>query len=101
MDDSICRRALAFARGFRWVNARVSARGPAPPEIIARYGTSGSTNYGEVRIEMDWSEEDKSELVERGVGEDLLAFIDTPTELRVVCSATDVIYHDFPGIQLD
>lgn len=53
MNHPICRRALAFAETFQWVNARITSFVPARPEIVSRFGTPGSAEYGEVVIEMD------------------------------------------------
>ncbi len=104
IDDPIQRRALAFARTFRLVNPRIKDIGPASPEIVGRFGTSDAAEYGEVRIEMDWSKGDKSEFLadcDPAQRSELQGFLDPPQELLVVCSGNDVIYHDFPNTDLD
>lgn len=103
-EDAITRRALAFARTFKWVNARVTSCRPADVECVARFGTPESAEYGEVRMLMYWSDGDKRRILAECKPEesaDARAFLDSPMELRVVCSATDVIYHEFPRTDLD
>jgi hypothetical protein len=104
MDDAISRRAMAFARTFKWVNPRITAGGPAPAEIVDLYGTAGSTDYGQVDVEMKWSEAEKSRILANVSGDDRTdaeSFVQGPIELRVVCSASDVIHHEFPRMDLD
>lgn len=102
MDDAICRRALAFARTFTWVNPRIISAGPADSKIVDRFGDPNAF-YGAVRIVMEWSDADKSKFAESAPEEKdvLMAFVASGMELLVVCSANDVIYHEFPGIDLD
>ena len=104
MEDPICRRALAFARTFKYVNHRVNFTGAAPAEIVAERGTPESTEYGEVRIEMDWPPADVESILAGRSGEDaenMQKLLDAGMELRVICSATDVIFHDFVGVDFD
>ena len=104
VEDAITRRALAFARTFKWVNARVTSYGQYDVHCVTRYGTPENAEYGEVRMLIDWSEADKRKILAECKPEesdDARAVLDSPMELRVVCSAKDVIYHEFSKTDLD
>jgi hypothetical protein len=100
-------RALRFARTFAFVNAKIAKSAAARDEDVTRYGTPGSTVYGEIRIHMDWGPRQRDiiapiiasrKLEERADAEELLK---SGVDLLVVCSATDVIRHEFLGMDLD
>jgi hypothetical protein len=104
MDDAICRRALEFASTHKFVNPRVTFSGPAPDDIVALRGTPGSTDYGEVRILMDWPQSDIDATLAKPGNNDpneMRAFFDGGMELRVICSSTDIIHSEFVGVDLD
>jgi hypothetical protein len=100
--DSIAERALRFARTFDFINHSIVRCEAARPEFVQRYGTPNLAEYREVEIHMDWGPE-RRELIksckaeEREIAESLL---DKGVDLLVVCSSTDIIHHEFLGMDL-
>lgn len=102
-NDDIANRAIRFAETFQFTNPQIVRTKPAREELVARYGTPNSTEYRETEIHMDWgpSQEEiinSSKLEER---HDVESFVKEGIDILVVCSAQDVIYHEFLRMDLD
>jgi hypothetical protein len=103
-DDSVIRRALAFAETLKWEAPTVTRVEPPDDDVVATYGTPGHANYLAVTIEMRWSPKSRDAILaqapdeERKNAERILA---TPIVLCIVCTSTDVIHHYFPGTDPD
>jgi hypothetical protein len=98
-EAEIQNRALRFARTFAFANPKITMSAAARDEDVEGYGTLGSTVYGEIRIHMDWGPGQRdiigsTKLEERADVQELLK---SGVDLLVVCSATDVIRHEFLG----
>ena len=101
-NEDITNRALRFARTFTYSNPRITATRPGRDLLVARFGTPNSTEYLETEIHMDW--EDQQQLINSSKPVDrpnVESLLQSGVDLLVVCSATDVIYHEFLGIDLD
>ncbi len=101
--DDIANRAIRFAETFQFTNPRILRTKPARDEFVARYGTPNSTEYRETEIHMDWGPNQQeiinsSKLEER---RDIESFLKEGVDILVVCSARDVIYHEFLRMDLD
>ena len=103
IETSIMSRAIRFARTFTFVNHRVLSCADARDEIIARFGTPGSTQYREIRIHMDWSPEKFALIQSENASEraDLESLLAAGVDLLVVCSPSDIIYHEWVGWDFD
>lgn len=104
MDDPICRRALAYVDTTGLVNARITSFVPARPEIVAKYGTPGSAEYGEVLIEGNWSESWKAEALSESRPENVpiwRALLEQSVTVRVTCTEENVIHVETPNMDLD
>jgi hypothetical protein len=102
--DPIRARALRFAETFDWIDPVIIADQPANSETVARFGNGDVDDYHEFTIEMQWSDKQRDHLLRTAKPEeiaDLKMVLGSPNTLRVTCSATDVIAHDFPGVDLD
>ena len=102
--DPIRARALRFAETFDWINPVFVADQPANPDIVARFGNGTIGDYHEFTIEMQWSSKQRDHLLATSNQDDLHSLemlLDSPNTLRVTCSSTDIIAHDFPGVDLD
>ncbi len=102
-NDEISKRAIRFAETFAFINAKIVRTKPARDEFVARYGTPNSTEYRETEIHMDWGPNQQeiinsSKLEER---QNVESFLKEGVDLLVVCSARDVIYHEFLRMDLD
>lgn len=102
-NDDIAKRALRFAETFQFTNPVIVQTKPARHEIILRYGTPDSTEYREIEIHLDWGELQheiitKSKIEDR---QDVESFLKEGVDILVVCSARDVIYHEFLRMDLD
>ncbi|MFO0940221.1 MAG: hypothetical protein U0930_05585 [Pirellulales bacterium] len=98
---AILDRALRFATTFAWVNPVVLSSAPASSDDISRYGTYGHTEYWAFTIRFEWSAESRETMLKSSPKfetSEIERFIDAGVKLRVVCSATDIVYHDFPDI---
>lgn len=103
IETSIMTRAIRFARTYKFVNHRILNCADAQDEIIARFGTPGSTQYREIRMHMDWSPEKFSLIQSENSSEraDLELLLAAGVELLVVCSQSDIIYHEWVGWDFD
>jgi hypothetical protein len=102
--DPIRARALRFAETFDWINPVIVADQPATPDIVSRFGNGMVDGYHEFTIEMQWSSKQRDHLLatsNRDDLHDLKMILDSPNTIRITCSATDIIFHDFPGVDLD
>lgn len=102
-NDDIANRAIRFAKTFQFSNPTIVRTKPARDEFVARFGTPNSTEYRETEIHMDWGPKhqeiiNSSKLEER---RDVESFLKEGVDLLVVCSARDVIYHEFLRMDLD
>lgn len=102
-NDDISNRAIRFAETFQFTNPQIVRTKPARDEFVARYGTPNSTEYRETEIHMDWGSKQQeiinaSSLEERP---DVEAILKEGVDILVVCSARDVIYHEFLRMDLD
>jgi hypothetical protein len=97
--DPIRSRALRFAETFDWINPVIIAGQPANPDIVTRFGSGALGDYHEFTIEMQWSPKQRDDLLT--TSPDLKMFLDAPNTVRVTCSATDIISHEYPGVDLD
>ena len=102
-NDDIAKRALRFAETFQFTNPVIVQTKPARHEFVVRYGTPDSTEYRETEIHLDWGANqqeiiNKSKIVER---QDVESFLKEGVDILVVCSARDVIYHEFLRMDLD
>tara|TARA_R110002049_G_C8692427_1_gene522118 strand:+ start:49 stop:369 length:321 start_codon:yes stop_codon:yes gene_type:complete len=98
---SILDRALKFAMTFAWVNPVVRSSAPASSGDVSRYGTLGHTEYWDFKIILEWPAERRASMLETSLDverRELERFIDAGVNLRIVCSATDIVYHEFPDI---
>jgi hypothetical protein len=101
-EAAIHDRALRFASTLAFVNPKIARSAAAHEEDVAKYGTPGSTVYGEIQIHMDWGPGQRdmiasAKLEERAAVQD---FLKSGVDLLVVCSSTDVIRHEFLGMDL-
>ncbi|MEO9592824.1 hypothetical protein [Rhodopirellula bahusiensis] len=102
--DPIRSRALRFADTFDWINPVIVADQSANPDIVARFGNGVVDDYHEFTIEMQWSAKQRDHLLatsNRDDLHDLKMILGAPNTVRVTCNATDIIFHDFPGVDLD
>ena len=103
--DPIRTRALRFAETFDyWINPVIVADQPANPDIVARFGNGMVNEYYEFTIEMQWSPKQRDHLLATANQDDLhdlRMLLNAPNTVRVICSVTDIIFHDFPGVDLD
>lgn len=102
-SDDIANRAIRFAETFQFTNPQIVRTKSARDEFVARYGTPNSTEYREMEIHMDWGPNQQkiinsSKIEER---QDVESFLKKGVKILVVCSARDVIYHEFLGMDLD
>ena len=102
-NDDIAKRAIRFAGTFQFTNPIILQTKPARAEFVERYGTPNATEYRETEIHMDWGASQKeiisaSKLEER---HDVESLLKEGVDLLVVCSATDVIHHEFLRMDLD
>jgi hypothetical protein len=98
---AILDRALRFATTFAWINPVVQSSDPASSDEILRYGTVGHTEYWDFKIRLEWSAERRAAMLETSPEierSEIERFIDAGINLRIVCSATDILYHEFPDI---
>ena len=103
VDAAIHNRALRFAATFDFANPRIVTSSAARDEFVTRYGTPGTTEYREIEIHMDWSP-GHCEMLNSSRGEervDLELFVKSGIDLLIVCSSTDIIHHEFLGMDFD
>lgn len=103
-ESPIVRRAVAFAESLKWEYPTVTSVDPPDDEIVATYGTRDHTDYLSVTIEMRWSPKARDSILANAIDEeraDTERLLAEPMIVRVVCSATDIIHHEFPGTDLD
>lgn len=103
INDDIAKRAIRFAQTFHFANPIIMQTKPARDEFVARYGTPNSTEYRETEIHMDWGTSQQeiinaSKLEER---HNVVSLLKEGVDLLVVCSAKDVIHHEFLRMDLD
>ena len=102
-NDDIAKRAIRFAETFQFTNPKIVRTRPARDEFVARYGTPNSTEYPETEIHMDWGANQKETINASKIEErhDVESLLKEGVDLLVVCSARDVIHHEFLRMDLD
>ncbi len=101
--NEITKRALRFAETFQFTNPVIIRTEPARDEFVVRYGPPDSTEYRETELHMDWGANQQEIINSYKIEErqDVEAFLKQGVDQLVVCSARDVIYHEFLGMDLD
>lgn len=101
-DATICNRAIAFALSHeKYASADVLQVGPASNAVIEKYGTSRSAGYLEVVLCLEYSATYRAsmlamEAMQRNPSlESMRDFLASPRGLKVTCSASDVIHHQW------
>ncbi len=101
--DEISKRAMRFAETFAFEDPEIVRQSPARSALVERYGTPQSTEYREFHIHMDWTpghrDVFKNTLPEEHTDAERL--MNNGVDLLVVCSAQDVIHHEFLGFDVD
>lgn len=102
-NDDIANRAIRFAETFKFTNPQIVRTKPARDEFVARYGTPHSTEYRETEIHLDWGPTQQEIINSSRLEErlDVESFLNEGVDILVVCSARDVIYHEFLRMDLD
>ena len=103
-SDPFRARALRFAETFDWIAPVVVADQSANPDIVARFGNGVVDACCEFTIEMQWSAKQRDHLLATSNRDDqhaLKRLLDYPNTVRIICSATGIIFHDFPDVDLD
>ena len=101
---AILDRALRFVGTMAFTEPEIVRSAVAREEYVVRYGTAGSTQYREVEIHMKYPDDHMRAMMtprNRAQRAELERFLNAGVDVLVVCSSTDVIYHEFLGIDLD
>ncbi|WP_425617233.1 hypothetical protein NA78x_000906 [Anatilimnocola sp. NA78] len=100
--QGVAQRAIEFAkREQKYDITEIVQVTPAHDDDVERFGTAGSDRYGEVLFRLEYAEAYKETMLAHEARQrvkslpDALQFLNLPSYLRVVCSATNLLHHDW------